>query len=322
MHKLRTCVQAKLPISSNRLQKTPPSAGLKDVAGAPPALISQPSTRHRQADICTSGQSAAGHAQADQPCSIIAASGHVNKPEKASACKHEAPLAVTDQQQPVANLCTAPCGSNRCASETAGSKEQPSQDENAAHDADVSSALELPAKPESCTQPAVPLKEDHKTASCSPAAVESTAVKAAKDMAAQPDSISMPSIAAATRLRIASVHVESEADSMQPADSVSAPQLEPQDSNVQPKVDSRSPVHKRSLSGQSSSSAQVAHQRQLSGESSKGSALSGNPYAGSCGGSRAGSMGGSPGGSLEPLEPIQTHLQHELSGIALPCLMS
>ena len=289
------------------------------MAGTSAALISQPSLRRSQADVCASGQSAAGGAQAHQPCKITAVSGNDSQPDESSS-KQEEPLAAISHCQPVANLCTTPLSSGSTMSETAGSKQQPSQDENAVHDATLGSAHEPQADLESSAQPAAPLDEGRRAASCSSTAAEGMAEEAAEGMAAEPESASMPPTSAATESSSADMHVDSEADSTQPADSAPASQLDIQDSDVQLKVDSMSPVHRRQPSGQSSSGAQAAHRRQLSGESSKGSALSGNPYAGSCGGSRAGSMGGSPAGSLEPPEPIQTHLQHKLSGTVSPCV--
>ena len=287
------------------------------MAGTSAAMISQPSVRRSQADVCASGQSAARNAQAHQPCKITAISGNDSQPEESSS-KQEGPLAAIDDHQPVADLYTAPHDSDAGMSETAGSKQQPSRDETAAHDVGVSSAHEHPADPESSAQQAAPLSEGYRAAHCSSTAAESMAVKAAEGMPAEPERASMPPTSAAADLSSADMHVDPQADSMQSANSASAPRPDVQDSHVQPEVDSMSPVHRRQLSGQASSGAQAAHQRQLSGESSKGSALSGNPYAGSCGGSRAGSMGGSPAGSLEPPEPIQTHLQHELSGTVSP----
>ncbi len=222
-------------------------------------------------------------------------------------------MSAISDVQPIPDLCAAPHSSGADMSEPAGSKEQPRRDETAAHDADVSSAHELSAHCESKAQPAAPTDEAHREDSSSPAAAEG--------MAAEPESASTPLTEAAIGSGTADMHVDPEADSAQPADSASAPQLEVQDCDVQPNADSMSPVHRRQLSGQASSGAQTAHQRQLSGESSKGSALSGNPYAGSCGGSRADSIGNSPAGSLEPPEPIQTHLQHELSGTAVLCVL-
>ena len=292
--------------------------------------MGQASTIHDQAAVLSLRQSSAGSAsQSVHPCDAPTVSAIDCKPDS-STCKQEVSLVIVDAQQPVATLgivlkshasTTAP----PCSSERPVQPQAPADEADAGIPsesvADPNSAHESPAAPESSAQPVMPLGRALQTAGCSSAtnkavaeehiepqaghmsapAVASLADECSEAVTAESKGTNKPSPAGcvpATHQIVADNWVDPKADRKQPADIVPAPQLDLDDGEVQWKNASMPP----------------AHRRQLSGQSSKGSALSGNPYASSCGGSRAGSMAGSPAGSQEIPEHSQATQQQNLSG--------
>lgn len=332
------------------------SAGSGKVAGTIAALTSHSPTSHSQADICSSGPSSAGYAaQSAHSSDANTTSAKDCRPEDIRR-KKEVPPTTRNEQQLVAEHCTAPTSIHAGTAGATCSAEEPAQDQpmvpgapaevSSASRAEKETAPSIFISSESAPKLTVSLGEEPKAASCSPATdntsaedqteppvtamsqavITSSTAEGTEASAADPAStgrllpLGEPPV---IRESSANLRDDPKADISKSAASIPAPCLNLHDSGVEAELDSMPPAHRRQLSGLSSNGASSA-QRQLSGESSKGSVLSGNPYASSCGDSRAGSMGGSPAGSLEAPESSQAHLQHELSGtvsapVMCPC---
>ena len=323
------------------------SAGSGKVAGTVVALISHPPISHSPADACSSDRPSAGSAtQLAHSCDANITSANDRKPDN-TGHKEAAPKTALNERQPVAGHCTAPAGTHAGTAGATGSTEELVQDQAIAPgaadedfsvpNAEEDRAPDIPASSESNPQLTVLLGEELKTASCSTVADEISAEGQSEPLviamsragvtsstdervdasAADSASTSMllpPGEPPATGESSADLCDNLKADISQSAANIPVPRLNLHGSDIQPEPASMPPAHRHQLSGQPSNGVSSAHQRQLSGESSKGNALSGNPYASSCGDSRAGSMGGSPAGSLAGPDNSQTHLQHELSG--------
>ena len=288
--------------------------------------MNQPSASHDQPAVCSGTHPSAGSAsQTVQPCDATKLNADCEPDD--SPHKQRLSMATADTQPPVAGLCTAPTNSEASTAAPVGSTEKPIQQQGAAHEtytgnlsrptADLSLVYE---SLESRGRPAALLSRALEKAERSPAARETVA----KDhVELQAGGMSLADVASLTHERTDTVTAESKGtNKLSPADDIPARHESIADMRIDPKADGEQPAGSASTTQRDLEEGEVqrkdvsmppAHRRQLSGQSSKGSALSGNPYASSC--------GGSPAGSQEISEHSQAQPQQAISGEVLTCFV-